>query len=286
MNEAVYIAAGLRLPILMLVSARALAAPLNIHGDHSDVMGCRDSSWIQIFCANPQEVYDKTICGMKLAEKIKFPVQVIMDGFNTSHCVENMEMIEDEAVKKFVGEYNPEQYLLDVDNPITVGPVALQNSYFEFRKDMADQFPEAEKELQEIYDEYAKISGRKYSIAEKYQLEDAETVLVSLNSSVCGTAMDAIDKLRSDGKKVGLLEISLFRPFPYEEVKNALDKAKEIIVLDRNLAFGTVQVLAGEIEQAIGKKVKSVVYGLGGRDTFQKQIIELVEGKNENNFLM
>jgi pyruvate ferredoxin oxidoreductase alpha subunit len=197
-----------------------------------------------------------------------------------------MEMIEDEAVKKFVGEYNPEQYLLDVDNPITVGPVALQNSYFEFRKDMADQFPEAEKELQEIYDEYAKISGRKYSIAEKYQLEDAETVLVSLNSSVCGTAMDAIDKLRSDGKKVGLLEISLFRPFPYEEVKNALDKAKEIIVLDRNLAFGTVQVLAGEIEQAIGKKVKSVVYGLGGRDTFQKQIIELVEGKNENNFLM
>jgi pyruvate ferredoxin oxidoreductase alpha subunit len=289
MNEVLYIASGLRLPILMLVSARALAAPLNIHGDHSDVMGCRDSGWIQIFCANSQEVYDKTICAMLLAEKVKLPVMVIMDGFNTSHCVENMEILDADAVKNFVGEYNPEQYLLDIDNPITVGPVALQNSYFEFRRDLEDAFENVQGELEKIYDDYEKISGRKYGVVEEYKLENADKVLVVMGS-VAGTIKDAIDELEKSGEKVGLLEVSMFRPFPYETIKNAIhhvsDKAKEVIVLDRNLTFGTKQVLASEITHAIKKEVRSVVYGLGGRDTFKKQIIELVEGKNETGFIM
>jgi pyruvate ferredoxin oxidoreductase alpha subunit len=285
MNEIVYIAAGLRLPILMVVSARALAAPLNIHGDHSDVMGCRDSGWVQIFCENPQEVYDKTIIGMKLAETIKFPVMVIMDGFNTSHSVENMEDLDAEVVKKFVGEYNPEKYLLDMDNPITVGPVALQNSYFEFRKDMADDFEKIQEEYQKICKEYAKISGREYGIFENYKVDNAEKVIVAMGS-VCGTIKDAIDKLEKEGEKAGLLQLSLFRPFPYEDIKKALSKAKEVIVMDRNLTFGTKQVLASEISHAIKKPVRSVVYGLGGRDTFQKQIIEVVKGKIEGKFLL
>ncbi|HPN96665.1 MAG TPA: transketolase C-terminal domain-containing protein [Candidatus Moranbacteria bacterium] len=285
MNEILYIASGLRRPILMLVSARALAAPLNIHGDHSDVMGARDSGWVQIFCSTPQEVYDKTIVGMKLAEKVKLPVMVIMDGFNTSHSVENMEILEKEAVQKFVGEYSPEKYLLDIDNPVTFGPVALQNSYFEFRKDLSDAFDTVEGELEKIYEEYGHISGRSYKKIEKYKLEDAEKILVAMGS-VGGTIKDAIDKLREDGEKVGLLEISLFRPFPYEEVKKALKDTKEVIVLDRNLAFGTKQVLASEISHSIGKKVKSVVYGLGGRDTFQKQIMDLVKGDNQSGYLL
>ena len=285
MNEVVYIGAGLRLPILMVVSARALAAPINIHGDHSDVMGCRDSGWVQIFCENPQEVYDKTIIGMKLAETVKFPVMVVMDGFNTSHSVENMEDLDAEVVRKFVGEYKPEQYLLDVENPITVGPVALQNSYFEFRKDMADDFENIQKEYEKICAEYAKISGRKYGVFEEYKIKGAEKVIVAMGS-VCGTIKDAIDKLEKEGEKVGLIQLNLFRPFPYEEIKKALSKAKEAIVMDRNLTFGTKQVLASEISHAIEKPVKSFVYGLGGRDTFQKQIIDMIKSESKNDFLM
>lgn len=292
MNEVLYIASGLRLPILMLVSARALAAPLNIHGDHSDVMGCRDSGWIQIFCANSQEVYDKTICGLVLAEKMKLPVMVIMDGFNTSHLVENMEILDTEVVKNFVGEYEPEQYLLDVDNPITVGPVALQNSYFEFRKDLADAFDTVQEELEKIYKEYAKISGREYRTIRTYKTDGAEKILVCMGS-VAGTIKDAIDELEKSVAvsplHVGLIEVSMFRPFPYDSVRDALQcvstLAKDVIVFDRNLAFGTKQVLASEITHAIKKEVKSVVYGLGGRDTFKKQIIDLVEGKNETQFI-
>jgi len=289
MNEVLYIASGLRLPILMLVSARALSAPLNIHGDHSDVMGCRDAGWIQIFCADAQEVYDKTICGMVLAERLKLPVMAIMDGFNSSHCVENMEILDADVVKNFVGEYDPEQYLLDIENPITVGPVALQDSYFEFRKDLADAFDTVQKELEKIYDDYEKISGRKYGVIEKYKLENADKVLVVMGS-VAGTIKDAIDELEKQGEKVGLLEVSMFRPFPYETIKSAIhhvsNDAKEVIILDRNLTFGTKQVLASEITHAIKKEVKSVVYGLGGRDTFKKQITELAEGKNESGYIM
>lgn len=286
MNEILYIASGLRLPILMLVSARALSAPLNIHGDHSDVMGCRDAGWIQIFCENPQEVYDKTICGLALAERVNLPVMVIMDGFNTSHCVENMEILDAEAVKSFVGEYKPENYLLNVDNPVTFGPVALQNSYFEFRRDMADAFETVENELEKIYAEYEKISGRKYGMVEEYKLDGAEKALVAIGS-VSGTIKDAIDELENQGRKIGLLAVSEFRPFPYEKVRNALDKAKEVIVLDRNLAFGTKQVLASEIIHAVGNAhVRSVVYGLGGRDTFKKQIMELMSEKNKSGYVL
>lgn len=289
MNEVLYIASGLRLPILMLVSARALSAPLNIHGDHSDVMGCRDSGWIQIFCDNAQEVYDKTICGMKLAEKMKLPVMVVMDGFNTSHLVENMEILDAETVKKFVGEYQPEKYLLDIENPVTFGPVALQDSYFEFRRDMADAFLQVEEELEKIYQDYEKISGRKYSAVENYNLDGAEKIIVTMGS-VSGTIKDAIDDLKKNGVKTGLLTVSLFRPFPYETVRDALQcvstEAKEVIVLDRNLAFGTKQVLASEITHAIKKEVRSVVYGLGGRDTFKRQIEDLIVGKNNNDCLL
>ncbi|HRZ95696.1 MAG TPA: transketolase C-terminal domain-containing protein [Candidatus Moranbacteria bacterium] len=285
MNEVVYIAAGLRLPILMAVSARALAAPINIHGDHSDVMGCRDSGWVQIFCENPQEVYDKTIIGMKLAEAVKFPVMVIMDGFNTSHSVENMEDLDDKIVKDFVGEYKPEKYLLDLENPVTFGPVALQNSYFEFRKDMADDFENIQKEYEKICADYEKISGRKYGIFEEYKIKNAEKVIVAMGS-VCGTIKDAIDKMEKEGEKVGLMQLNLFRPFPYKDVKKALYKAKEVIVMDRNLTFGTKQALASEISHAIGKEVKSFVYGLGGRDTFQKQIIDMVQGQLKDNYLL
>lgn len=289
MHEMLYIASGMRLPILMVVAARALSAPLSIHGDHSDVMGSRDAGWVQIFCENPQEVYDKTIIGMKLAEMIGLPVMVIMDGFNTSHSVENLEILDEKIIKKFVGEYQPKQSLLDIDNPVTYGPVALQESYFEFKIDQEKAMAEVAEEYKKVVEEYAKISGRKYSLFEEYESKDAEKVLV-LIGSVSGTAKDAVDDLRKKGEKVGLIKIELFRPFPFGEIVNALKKAKEIIVMDRAQSIGSHPPLYSEIVvglQGVNKaKISSIVYGLGGRDVFKKQLERILEGRFKEKYLV
>jgi pyruvate ferredoxin oxidoreductase alpha subunit len=285
MNEILYIASGLRLPILMAVSARALAAPINIHGDHSDVMGARDAGWIEIFSENPQEVYDNTIIGMKLAEKVSLPVMAIMDGFNTSHSVENMEMLADKVVKDFVGEYQPENYLLDTENPVTVGALALQNSYFEFKANQEKAMNESLVEYKNVCAEFEKISGRKKGIFEEYQTADAERIIV-LMGSVAGTAKDEIDKLREQGEKVGLLKINLFRPFPAEEIKNVLKNAKTIAILDRAQSIGTMPPLYMEIMNALEYKIpaQSYVYGLGGRDVFAKDLEKVfADLKNNKN---
>jgi pyruvate ferredoxin oxidoreductase alpha subunit len=306
MHEMLYVASGMRLPILMVVAARALSAPLSIHGDHSDVMGSRDSGWVQIFCENPQEVYDKTIIGMKLAERVGLPVMVIMDGFNTSHSVENLEILDVEIVKKFVGEYAPEKALLDVENPVTYGPVALQESYFEFKIDQEEAMGKVAEEYLEIAKEYEKISGRGYGLFEEYESGDAQKVLL-LIGSVAGTAKDAIDGLRKKGQKVGLLKIELFRPFPFLEVANVLKNAKEIIVMDRAQSIGSHPPLYTEVlcsmynVSSMGKEyiipdtclagrqakymIQSHIYGLGGRDVFKKQIERILEGKFKEKYL-
>jgi pyruvate ferredoxin oxidoreductase alpha subunit len=289
MHEMLYIASGMRLPILMVVAARALSAPLSIHGDHSDVMGSRDAGWVQIFCENPQEVYDKTIIGMKLAEKTQLPVMVIMDGFNTSHSVENLEILDNKVVKKFMGEYQPEKSLLDVENPVTYGPVALQESYFEFKIDQAEAMAKVTKEYKNIAEEFEKISGRKYNLFEEYKIKNAKKVLV-LIGSVAGTAKDAIDDLQKKDEKVGLLKIELFRPFPFSEIATALKNAEEIIVMDRAMSIGSHPPLFSEIVVSLqnnnDQKISSIIYGLGGRDVFKKQIERILEGKFKDNYLI
>jgi len=285
MNEILYIASGMRLSILMAVSARALAAPINIHSDHSDVMGVRDTGWIQIFSENVQEAYDNTLIGMKLAEKVSLPTMAIMDGFNTSHSVENMEMLSDEIVKKFIGEFKPEKYLLDVKNPITFGAFALQNSYFEFKVEQEKAMQEAKDEYLKIAKEFEKISGRKKDFFEEYETQDAEKVII-LMGSTAGTAKEVVDKLRERGEKVGLLKINLFRPFPKEEIAKTLKKAKKIAVLDRAQSIGTMPPLYMEIKNAISgkQKISSYIYGLGGRDIFQKDLEKVfIDLKNEKN---
>jgi len=288
MNEMLYIASGLRRPILMVVAARALAAPINIHGDHSDVMGARDSGWIQLFAENVQEAYDKTIIGMKLAEKSELPVMVIMDGFNTSHTVENLEILPDRKVKNFVGQYRPKNYLLDTDNLVTFGPLALQNSYFEFRIDQEKAMAEVLKIYKKIESDFSKISGRSYSICESYKLSDAENVIV-LAGSAAGTAKEVVDKLRDKGKKVGLLKINLFRPFPCAEIAEALKNAKNIAVLDRSQSIGTHPPFYMEILNSLYQildtkyQIQSYVYGLGGRDIFAKDIQKVFEDLDKKN---
>jgi pyruvate ferredoxin oxidoreductase alpha subunit len=276
MNEILYIASGLRLPILMLVSARALGAPINIHGDHSDVMGARDTGWLQIFSENSQEVYDNTIIGMKLAEKVQLPVMVVMDGFNTSHSVENLEILDQKTVQKFVGEYKPKNSLLDFQNPVTFGPLALQNSYFEFKIDQEKAMQASEAEYKKIAKEFEKISRRKKDYFEEYKTKDAESIMV-LMGSAAGTAKDTVDAMRESGKKVGLLKINLFRPFPHQEVAKILSKAKNIAVLDRSQSIGTFPPLYTEIVMSLQSSISSYVYGLGGRDIFAKDIRKVFE---------
>jgi pyruvate ferredoxin oxidoreductase alpha subunit len=281
MNEILPIASGMRLPILMLVSARALSAPINIHCDHSDMMSVRDTGWIQIFSENVQEAYDNTLIGLKLAEIVALPVMVAMDGFITSHSVENLEILPDEKVKKFIGEFKPDRSLLDLDNPLTFGPVGLPNSYFEFRIDQQEAMEKIFPEFGHVTSEFHMLSGRTYDIFEAYKLKDCDFAII-VAGSTAGTAKVVVDKLREKGKKVGLLKIRFFRPFPHKEIAHALKNVKKVAVLDRAMSFGSYPPIYQEIVNSfnvVGSKssVVSYVYGLGGRDIFQKDIEKVFE---------
>jgi len=278
MAEILPIASGMRLPILMLVSARAISAPINIHGDHQDVMFVRDAGWIQIFSENAQEVHDNTFIALKLAEKVRLPAMVIMDGFQTSHSVENLEILDNVAARKFIGEYTAKNTLLDFENPKTFGPVALPNSYFEFKRAQVEAMNGVIGEIGEIFGEFGKISGRNYDIFESYRLDDAEKAIVVVGSTA-GTAKVAIDELREQNEKVGLLKIKLFRPFPYKRIAEALKNVKEIAVLDRTVSFGSIPPIFSEIVNATGRKdLQSCVFGLGGREIFVEDLKKIFEG--------
>ena len=246
MNEILYIASGMRLPIMMLVSARALSAPLNIHCDHSDVMGARDTGWIQIFSENVQEAYDNTIIGMKLAEESQLPVMVIMDGFITSHSVENATLLPDEVVKNFVGEFVPDSSLLNSKDPKTFGTLALSENYFKFKIEQNSAINLSAEKYAKLAENFSEISGRKKGYFEEYELANAESAIVVLGSTA-GTIKETVDKLRHQGKNVGLLKINFFRPFPHKEVAKALDGIKNIAVFDRAMSFGTYPPLYTEI---------------------------------------
>ncbi|MDI6777946.1 MAG: pyruvate ferredoxin oxidoreductase [Patescibacteria group bacterium] len=277
MAEMLPIASGMRLPILMLVSARAISAPINIHGDHQDVMAVRDQGWIQIFSENAQEVYDNTFIALRLAECVRLPAMVVMDGFQTSHSVENLEILEKSAARSFIGEYIPKKYLLDFENPVTFGPVGLPNSYFEFKRQQIEAMNRVMSEIGEIFGEFGKISGRNYDVFEKYKLDDAEKAIV-VAGSTAGTAKVAVDELREQGEKVGLLKIKLFRPFPYAQITEALKNAKSIAVLDRTVSFGSHAPLYSEIANSLYQipntryQIQSYIYGLGGREIFKEDI--------------
>ncbi len=282
MWEMLYIASGARLPIVMTVVNRALSSPINIHCDHSDAMGARDSGWIQLWSETAQEAYDNLIQAIKIAESINLPVMVNMDGFITSHAEEMLEPLEDEDVKKFIGEYKPIRSLLDVEHPFTVGPLALQDSYFEFKRSQAEAYKKVVPAVREAAEGFAKITGRKYDLFETYKLEDAEIGIIVLNSTA-GTAKEVVDRLREDGKKVGLLKPRLFRPLPVEDLKKTLSHLKVIGVMDRADTFGgfggplfgdTRSVLYDVEHRPI---IVDYIYGLGGRDVTMDQIYKVFE---------
>ncbi len=273
MWEVVYIAAAMRLPIVMPVVNRALSGPLNIHCDHSDTMGARDSGWIQIFSENAQEAYDNTIQALRIAENsnVLLPVMVTMDGFIISHAMEVMEILEDEKVREFIGEYVPENPLLDVDNPVTIGPIDLQDWNFEHKRQQAEAMRNAKPVILEVAKDYAKLTGREYGLFEEYRMEDAEVAVVVLGSTA-GTAKAVVDELRADGVRAGLLKIRVFRPFPAEDIAEALKDVKAVAVMDRSDSFNAVGgPVFGDVRSALydvenGPRIVDYIYGIGGRD--------------------
>ncbi|MDZ7330920.1 MAG: pyruvate ferredoxin oxidoreductase [candidate division KSB1 bacterium] len=279
MWEIVYIAASLRLPIVMPVINRALSGPINIHCDHSDTMGCRDSGWIQIFSENCQEAYDNALMAVKISEhkNILLPTMITLDGFILSHTLERVELLDDDVVKKFVGDYHPEHALLDVDHPITVGPLDLQDYYFEHKRQQIHAMTQVFPVIEQVAGEFAKLSGRRYGLIEEYRLDDAERAIILMGSSV-GTAKDVVDDLRDAGEKVGLIKIRVYRPFPYDAIRAALKKLKAVAVLDRAVSFGTfggpvyTDVRATLYGNGVNLPVINYIYGLGGRDIDKAQI--------------
>ena len=279
MWEIVYIAASLRLPIVMPVVNRALSGPINIHCDHSDSMGARDSGWIQIFSESSQEAYDNSVMAVKISEHkdILLPTMVTLDGFILSHTLERVEILEDDEVAKFVGEFKPEHSLLDVEHPVTYGPLDLQDYYFEHKRQQIDAMSRVLPIIEDTSKEYEKLSGRHYGLIEKYRIDDAERVIILMGSSV-GTAKDTVDDLRNEGEKVGLIKIRVYRPFPYKEIRQALKNVKAVAVLDRAVSFGTyggpvyTDLKATLYGNGVSLPVTNFIYGLGGRDIDKAQI--------------
>ena len=251
MHEMLFVTSGCRAPVVMAVANRALSAPLNIHGDHSDAIAERDSGWIQIYAENAQEVYDSVLQAFRIAEHldVQLPVMIGLDGFILSHMLENVHVLSDDVVKGFMKtrefpvvlthEGKTVPFKLDPEKPLTIGPVAFPNYYFEFKRQQEEAMKNAFKVIKQVNDEYAQLSGRRYGdgLLEQYRLEDAEIVIACLGSTA-GTVKTVVDELRDEGIKAGLLKIRTFRPFPVDEIAKALGKAKAVAVMDRSMSFG------------------------------------------------
>lgn len=299
MWEMIYIASSLRLPIVLNLVNRAVSGPLNIHNDHSDAMGVRDAGWVMLFSENNQEAYDNTLMANRIAENkdVQLPIMVCQDGFITSHSIENIELEEDSEVKKFVGEYHPEHYLLNKQEPIAVGPLDLQAYLFEHKAQQAEALKNAKKVILDVSKEFEAWTGRHYGLFEEYKLDDAEIAIVCMNSTA-GTTKYVVDNLRSKGIKAGLLKIRVYRPFPGEEVAKALSHLKAIAVLDKS---DSLNAIGGALFEDVSSSMYvnnshvpmcNYVYGIGGRDTTATDIesvyTDLMEitknGKVENPY--
>lgn len=283
MWEMLYIAASSRLPIVLAAVNRALSGPINIHNDHSDTMGARDAGWVQLYGETNQEAYDNFIMAVKIAEHpdVCLPVMDCYDGFITSHSVEVIELMEDDEVKKFVGEYKPKAYLHNPDGKVSIGPLDMPAYYMEHKYQQAEAMRNAKKVILEVAAEFEKVTGRKYGLFEEYKMEDAEAAIVVIGSSA-GTAKATIEEMRAEGKKVGLIKIRSFRPFPVDEIVEALKNVKAVAVMDKTDSFNAAGgPLFQEVVSAMYGKVSvpaiNYIYGLGGRDVTTHTIREVFD---------
>ena len=285
MWEELYVAASDRLPIVLALVNRALTGPININADHSDSMGARDSGWIQIYAESNQEVYDNFLQAFPIAEHkdVMLPVMICQDGFITSHGVENILLVEDDKVKEFVGEYEPEHYLLHPTEKMAVGPYAVSNYYMETKRAQRQAMLNAKQVILDMAEKFEQMTGRKYGFFEEYRMEDAEYAIVIIGSAA-GTCKAAIEEIRATtGKKVGLLKIRVFRPFPEEEIAAALSHAKAVAIMDRSEMFaGSCCPLGAEVRAALFQaksqaEVVNYFYGLGGRDITVQDFMQVYD---------
>ncbi len=273
MWELLHVASSSRLPITLACVCRALTGPININNDHSDSMNARDAGWIQIYAENNQEAYDNYLQAMPIAERseVRLPIMVCQDGFITSHSVENIELLEDETVKAFVGSYEPENYLLKHDNPLAVGPYGVSSYYMEAKMAQAQAMVCAKQAILETGQRFGDLSGRYYGLFEAYRMEDAETAIVLIGSSA-GTARVCVDRLRAQGRKAGMVKVRVYRPFPGEELADALKGVKAVAVMDKCESFSThggplgAEVRSALYDASVHPLLINYVYGLGGRD--------------------
>ena len=267
------LAASNRMPIALALVNRTRSGPININCDHTDGTGARDTGWIQIYSENNQEAYDNFIQAFPIAEdkRVHLPIMICQDGFITSHAVENIELLEDEPVKKFVGEYNPEEFLLNPDKPIAVGPYSVSNYAMEARKNQEIAMENSKEVILEVAKKFAEMSGREYGLFEEYKISDADFIMLIMGSAA-GTAKEAVDELRQQGKKVGVLKLRVFRPFPEKEIAEALKNCKAVAVMDRCESYNGnsgplgSEVVAGLYRNKVIIEAVNYIYGLAGRD--------------------
>ncbi|WP_456401401.1 2-oxoacid:ferredoxin oxidoreductase subunit alpha [Hydrogenimonas sp.] len=273
MAEVLYQASGMRLPIVLTVVNRALAAPLNVNGDHSDMYLGRDSGWIQLDAYNSQQAYDLTLMAFRIGEDhaIRLPVMVHQDGFITSHTAENVRPLSDDEAYEFVGEYQPMNAMLDLAKPVTYGVQTEEDWHFEHKaRQHADLMTKVFGKVEEVFDAFEKKTGRTYNIVEEYMMEDAEVAIVALGTTV-ETAEMVAKMMREEGIKAGIVSPRLIRPWPYEQIKKALSKVKAVACLDRSSPNGALGMLYNEVTASLYQGdnhpvITNYIYGLGGRD--------------------
>ena len=282
MWEELLLAASNRMPLALALVNRTLSGPININCDHTDSMGARDTGWIQIYAENNQEVYDNFIQAYPIAEHkdVHLPIMICQDGFITSHAVENIELMDDDVVKKFVGEYEPEEFLLNPGKPMSVGPYAISAYAMEARKNQEIALENAADIILKVGKEYEKISGRKYGFFEEYRTKDADYIMLIMGSAA-GTAKQAVDELREQGKKVGVLKLRVFRPFPAKEIAAALSRCKAVAIMDRCESYnGNGGPLGSEVTAALYRNKVMIdavnyIYGLAGRDFTVENVFDI-----------
>ncbi|MFH1751651.1 MAG: pyruvate ferredoxin oxidoreductase [archaeon] len=283
MYEVLPVVSGSRLPIIMNIANRAISAPANIHCDHADSMTAKNLGWLQVYCETAQEVYENNFLMLKVSEneKVLLPSMIMQDGFLTSGNLVKVKLLEDKKVKKFIGEYKAKQSLLDFKNNYSFGCLKLADSYFETKMQEKQAMEEAGKIYLAEGKKLSKITGHNYPYFEEFYSKNAKAVIVTM-SSTAGTVKDVVEKMRKKGKKVGLIKINLFRPFPFKELAKALKNAESIGVLDRNLNYGCQADIVSDVKNALfdngmKKNVLSVVFGVGGRDFFSFQAERIFE---------
>ena len=282
MWEELLLAASNRLPLALTLVNRTLSGPININCDHSDGMGARDTGWIQIYAENNQEAYDNFIQAYPIAEdkRVHLPIMICEDGFITSHAVENIELMEDKLVKEFVGEYEPEEFLLNPGKPIAVGPYSVTNYAMEAKKNQETALENAKEVILEVAKKFKEISGREYGLFEEYKTKDADYIMLIMGSAA-GTAKEAVDHLREQGKKVGVLKLRVFRPFPAEEIAEVLKGCKAVAIMDRCESYNGnggplgSEVTAGLYRSKVMIEAVNYIYGLAGRDFTVNEVYDI-----------